>query len=1033
MKKLRIALALLTAVVIGMATLQASALTESHSDELLDWEFSHKTPYVIDIGTKVEYHINLNPYLTEENHNGWISSNDYAVPRGALPPGMSLAIVEQSDMVGKPEKLELRGTPTKAGTYDALIHVSGSEAISGSGYASKELWVKFRFNVGETKEKYDLWVDGLQVTDANRNNILGAFSYDPGARVLTVKKDYASQERVMIRNQIDYLTIQTDEDVALSARFTVFALEADTTIAGSGAMKLSSQESSADSPAEIITVADGCNLTFQGAALTFTNQRYYSYGIRGYGTGASVTFRDTAATINGSMGAVTGFFGGISLEGSSELKKGELYQSKGLICKKGYSSPESEVIIESVAYDLWIEGEQVTLANRSNLLDGTFAYDPGSQRLRVLKSYTQDWPVALVRSEIDGLTVYASADATLSSKSVLFDLAKDATFTGPGALTLTTTAKNAVAMSGGASLTLDGGTLDITGADCAVRGSGSGSVTFGGADVHLKGGTAAVTGFASTNGVVIADPVTTFIELPASGKAQNGAIRDSGGNIAKEARIKSYLYELWIDGVKVNSGNKNSLLGGAMFYDPATKTLHLLKKDCWATNAESVLLISEVPGLTVEVTGSVNLSDFTLSGSGSYTEWCEKKPCTAEFRADTTITGGGHLSINQFPTLVTNGATLTVDGDAYLDCGSPTYGLKGDGTSKLVVGRGTAEGAGRKDNICGFAAITMLYPEETVIDRPDKGKIVNGAVRCEDGSIPKTSARIKHMKNYGLHICSTQVTDWNASDVLGDGVFRYDPDNNTLYLMGDCEDQMFTIIESYIPELTISALQDSTLNLLDYGMGSAIDLHASATITGPGSLTLSGGSGAPLTMNAAGDMTIRDADLIVKAGSAASAAIMGTGSWAPNKLTIESSRVAALSENEWSSAIAAFKNGIELIDCMVVYPEGGYVNTADGSIVDADGKPTNGISIRLSGIRVDWAEMKYGVVLPGTGKAKLIATWVAKNGKLGGCVIEDVDRGGYVDGTIPVTANYSDYYLYAVDAKTFVPLMEPCHQHFDLY
>ena len=1026
MKKIRIALAVLCLLALGMTLpLPASALEEYYSEAQLEALFKTATANVLNVGTKVEYHINLNHYF-EEKESAWISSNEYSVPWGQLPPGMSLEIVEQSDMIGKPSKLELRGTPTKTGTYESLVHVYGSVATSGHGYAGKHLWVKFRINVGETKEKYDLWVDGIQVTDTNRDNILGAFTYDPVLRVLTVHKDHTSRERVMIRSQVDDLTILSDEDVTLSARFTVFELEADTTIAGPGFLTLKSQESYADWNAQVITVADGSILTFQGAALEIVNQRYYSYGIRGFGTGARVIFRDSAALIKGSMGAVTGFAGGISMEGSSVLKQGNIRLAEGCIGKSGLSGIESEVIIESVSYDLWIEDEQVTPTNRTSLLDGALVYDPGSRTLTVKKDVTQEWPVPMIRSEIDGLTIRTDGDVTLGGLWTVLDLRGNTTLTGSGKLTVTTSGGTAVSVSNGAALTIDGLTADVRGKQYGFHGGGSGKLVLNGADVTAGGGTAAISAFASSGGITF-DTLAAIVQ-PKDGKVLSGQVTDKGGNAAKEARIRSKLYDLWVDGQQVSPGNRNKLLDGAMTYDPSTKTLRILK-DCQAADPDSVLLRSEVPGLTIEVTEQVSLSDFTVSDlSRPVEEWAEKKPCIVELRADTTVTGGGTLTTNQFPFLVSNGATLTVDGSAGLNCGSPTNGLMGDGAGKLVVGRGTVEGAGRKDHIFGFTDIVILYPGDTAIDIPENGKIIGGAVRNEDGSIPKNSARIRQMKTYDLSVCGTQVTDWNAGDVLGDGVFCYDPDHNTLHVMGDCKDETFTIIQSGVSDLIISADRDCELALSPFAMGFVIDAKASTIITGPGKLTLTGSYNAPLAMNSTGDLTIRDADLVL---TGEDAALQGTGAWNPNRLIVENSMIQAVSKNTWKSAVTDFRGGIELIDCMILTPAGGFVDET-GRIVDGGGVITNSVDIRPVGIRVNWNEMTYATFLPGSGKAKLIAAWVAEDGRFGGCKVATVNRGKYIEDKFTVTANYSNYYLYAVDAKTCVPLIEPYHLHFDL-
>ena len=89
-------------------------------------------------------------------------------------------------------------------------------------------------------------------------------------------------------------------------------------------------------------------------------------------------------------------------------------------------------------------------------------------------------------------------------------------------------------------------------------------------------------------------------------------------------------------------------------------------------------------------------------------------------------------------------------------------------------------------------------------------------------------------KEYGLTIAGTKVTDSNAADILGNGVFAYDAAAKKLTVRGSCACQYDPVINSEIPGLTVSAEQNVTLS----SESDVIHTYKDMTITGSGVLTL---------------------------------------------------------------------------------------------------------------------------------------------------------------------------------------------------
>ena len=94
---------------------------------------------------------------------------------------------------------------------------------------------------------------------------------------------------------------------------------------------------------------------------------------------------------------------------------------------------------------------------------------------------------------------------------------------------------------------------------------------------------------------------------------------------------------------------------------------------------------------------------------------------------------------------------------------------------------------------------------------------------------------------YDLRVCETKVTSANASDILGDGVFNYDSNTNTLTISGNIspefENSYDAVIHNDIDGLTIKIASDSVIELKQ---GNFLDFGRDTTVTGPGKLTFKG-------------------------------------------------------------------------------------------------------------------------------------------------------------------------------------------------
>jgi hypothetical protein len=189
-------------------------------------------------------------------------------------------------------------------------------------------------------------------------------------------------------------------------------------------------------------------------------------------------------------------------------------------------------------------------------------------------------------------------------------------------------------------------------------------------------------------------------------------------------------------------------------------------------------------------------------------------------------------------------------------------------------------------------------------------------------------------RNYTLKVGSTQVTIYNKSDILEDGLFSYDADNNVLSIKGNYSYAYSDgLIENNLSDLTVYVATDAALEC----RGAAFITTANLTITGPGRLTLRSETDCGIYARSGSCVTLDGINLDAQ------------GEWAisgqPNgeKLLIRNSTIKAVTTSSSYSAICDFTGGITLEGCKITKPVGGKIQ--GGNIVAADGSVTQEIVI----------------------------------------------------------------------------------------
>ena len=210
-------------------------------------------------------------------------------------------VTESSVMFFRCSKLEgEQGTSYIEGaweTYDcSYAHIDGGE--SNPGYLSSK--------------SYNLWIDGVQVTSVNNNNIGGgSFSYDPSVNKLTINKSFSSSSsNDIINNAIPGLAIYIPTDVTLSSseEISIIKTSQPLRVTGPGYLTCTCPELGCG-----IDVSESSSLTITNANLVIQ----CGYGLSGYfnnTTDESLMVINSNVHINSSECAIGLFKGGISLQ-----------------------------------------------------------------------------------------------------------------------------------------------------------------------------------------------------------------------------------------------------------------------------------------------------------------------------------------------------------------------------------------------------------------------------------------------------------------------------------------------------------------------------------------------------------------------------------------------------------------------------------------------------------------------------------------------------------------------------------------------
>ncbi len=214
----------------------------------------------------------------------------------------------------------------------------------------------------------------------------------------------------------------------------------------------------------------------------------------------------------------------------------------------------------------------------------------------------------------------------------------------------------------------------------------------------------------------------------------------------------------------------------------------------------------------------------------------------------------------------------------------------------------------------------MVYGDPVLLSRDPVFTFDHDRMQC-------LICRFKKGENSDLFICDTPVTDANAANVLGDGVFQYDKATKTLTVKGDCS-YAGCVIRSSVDGLIVNVTGNSVLSDTEQeGTRSTLELSANTRITG-GRLTVKNvGNNCGISVDNKATLRLQNADVRVETSQ------YGITGDDHEKLIVENSTLSVKTNPGGPIAVAFFGAGIGLSGCELVKPENAVIE--DGTIYDA--------------------------------------------------------------------------------------------------
>jgi len=819
--------------------------------------------------------------------------------------------------------------------------------------------------------EYDLWICGVQVTDANKNNLVAAINGVSGCSA-TGSIKYISETRTLafdngvinVNIAVEAGVVSCIETLNITLKGTNNAINMENTesVGMSFYSSVIFRNSSGDYAKLTVNAnkADSRAIVIKNATCAI-----YECGINANGntSGINVGWDSTYAdliiagadvTATGSEGCISGF-DAITLSHSviSEPEGAKISaDNSSVVDASGNIITGTVKITRSgvTTYPILIAGKSITNVNKDKIdelfdgVTGTVTYNPDNKTLKLDDAtITTSGSICCILSRVDGMIIEVYHTNTLTGNGwspIAYEDNNSGTIQGSGTLNISNANPNdgAIFMRNG-SLTIKNCTINATGGKNTITGgSGEKTLTFENTTV-----TASLNTNGAKEGTIVGFKAINFnnslISQPAGAvfNATKKAICDASGNIIKETVkiVPGYIYDLTICGVNVTSLNKDNLsvipgVTGTAKYNPGTKTLTLNGSAINKPDGANAFK-SNIEGLTIDVQGNNS-----VNSDG----WA-----TMRFEKPATIKGGGTLNVSHTKdgwALFTYNASLNIENCTVNVTSATGRAITGNNIGTLTINNATVTAKGPAGSVTHFADIILndCAITEPVGARVSKGADTYYAVRDASGNIITETVKIVPATVYNLLICGVTVTSLNKDNLstisgVTAGTVNYNPTSNTLTLNGATIAATGNVccILSRIDNLIINVVGINNLSG-DGWTPIAYEDENSGTIQGTGTLNINNTNknDAAIYMKN-GSLTIKNCTLNATGGKNAIYGNSGEKTLSFDNATVTASLNA---DGTKEGTIKGF-NAINFINSFMAHPHNAVFNTTEKAICYPDG------------------------------------------------------------------------------------------------
>ncbi len=694
-------------------------------------------------------------------------------------------------------------------TLASTCNFSGVIVASTHAIYGDNLPYKIIFNVPTTYTEYPLWVAGVQVTSANKDDILGdggKAKFDPDTSTLTLN-DPAIAEGSGYINGVVYsegIDLNVEGSAEIDGGWSYLAiyvkatggnggnltLNGDFTVNGKGGVFASDTVTITGGQVDIKAEHDSSPLGISADHVVITggtvNISKTSYGIYAYidvtisgGTvntyGASCGILTEILTVSGGTVNVSGDSNGIRAPGDTiviTVNDGVLdatanYKNaidetitnitinygSGIIVADGATDGKHFRISlpgSSAKYPVWIGSVQVTGDNKDDILGGGKAkYDPDTNTLTLNNpTISGTHEQAMIYSK--GIDLIVEGNAALNNDYAATGFTIEADGSAGGTLTLN------------GNFTIGGSTImsavwadkeiNVIGGQISNSNGGwglntDGDITISGGEVNALGGACAIN---ADNSISITGGT---VEARSTGDLGTGI----GGN---DVTISSGIIKVANAGNGIIAINGLTIEGGTINVDVEGK-------------AENNIAIG---GQNITITGG----DITAKiGTGCAIRSSNGDMDISSANVTAESNKGNGISVWHGKLTISSG-TVSATGK-----GTDSIGIDvTDGTITIANGITSVSATGDLKGISGYFKI--MLGDELDIATPAIGSLSadeKTIVESDGTTIAKTVKIVHHVGpiNYPVWVGNTQVTSANKDDILGDGgKAKYDPATKTL-------------------------------------------------------------------------------------------------------------------------------------------------------------------------------------------------------------------------------------------------------------